>query len=104
MKTLNYILSNNFISIAFSFTEGVYSIRDAQTNEVLLSNSRIAPDSGEEPESIRILKDESVQDTFGPGRRLVLALADYSLFRHSNHDASSRLPPAHSCTERVSQW
>jgi len=91
--TPDCVITNNLVTVTFSLTEGLYAIRNAQTNEVLLGNARIVPACGEEPECIRVLRDESVQDALGAGRRLVLAIADYSLFRHSAHDASSSLPP-----------
>ncbi len=87
------ILDNGIVSVVFDFAEGVYSIHDAETGEALLSQAALAPPSADVPASVELLAEEEAQNALGRGKRLVLAVSDYGLFRHSDHRASACLPP-----------
>ncbi len=88
-------LDNGIITVAFDLKKGVFSIYDAQSKEVLLSNARFGLPSGEMPKGVKVLKKEDVQDVLGSGKRLVLEVTDWNLLRYASFRASGASPARH---------
>jgi hypothetical protein len=86
-------LGNNIISVNLDLDSGTFAITDAQTDEPLLSDAPIGPLWRESPFAIELLKEHAVADELGNGQRVVLAVSDFGLFRHSDHRASRNRPP-----------
>ncbi|MCF7974069.1 MAG: hypothetical protein K9N55_09665 [Phycisphaerae bacterium] len=75
-------LSNGIISVAFDFKQGVFSILDAPSHEILLSEARFGLPSGNPPGSVTLMGVEDVQDPLGWGKRLTLQVMDRSVLRY----------------------
>lgn len=69
-------LENGIISVAIDLATGIFTIADAQSQEVLLSKARFALPSGDVPGTITLLKTEEVADALGTGKRVLLAVQD----------------------------
>ncbi len=85
-------LNNELISVVFAYEQGGFSIHDARTGEVLLSNARFGLPSGEAPGSVKLMKVEDVQDALGIGKRMILEVEDWNLFRYGSFRASGHRP------------
>ncbi|UCG49154.1 MAG: hypothetical protein JSU94_05095 [Phycisphaerales bacterium] len=75
-------LSNNFVSIEFDYQQGLFSISDAHSKEVLLDEARFALPSRKAPEGVNLMSVEDVQDRLGNGKRIILEAVDRSTLRH----------------------
>jgi hypothetical protein len=82
-------LSNGIVSVAFDTKQGTFSIRDAQTGVVLLTDATFGLPSGKTGGSAKLLTVEDVQDRLGTGKRIVLEVVDRSVLRH--YDRGPRL-------------
>ena len=69
-------LSNGIIVIAFD-EDGAFAIHDAETTEVLLSNSRFGLPRGK-PGKVVSMSAEDAEDALGVGKRVVLEVADFN--------------------------
>lgn len=69
-------LENGIISVAFDLQQGLFTVADTQSKEILFANARFALPSGEAPGTITLLKTEDVQDSLGTGKRVILAVQD----------------------------
>lgn len=95
MRSVTYAdskLDNGIILVAFDLQEGVFSIYDSKTNEGLLLDARFGLPLGESPNSVKLLKAEDVHDALGIGKRLVLGVEDWNLFRYGSFRASGASP------------
>ena len=86
-------IQNDIIAVHFDPQSGLLSIADTKTNEALLTDARLGPAPSGSPCTIEQLSATPINDEFGAGRRVVLALSDFGLFRHSDHRASRNTPP-----------
>ncbi len=86
-------LDNGVVSVHFDLEAGTYSIQDGSQGESLLTGARIGLASGEGPAKITLLRERALEDELGKGQQVILALADFGLYRHSDHRASRNLPP-----------
>ena len=77
-------LNNGIISVVFDYKQGLFSIHDAQTNEVLLSKARFGLPSGKAPGSVTLTKTEDVHDTLGTGKRIILEVDNWHQLRYYN--------------------
>ena len=85
-------LENGIISVGFDFEQGTFSIHDAKSGEVLLSDARFGLPSGEAPGDVRLLKAEDVRDALGVGKRVIVEVTDWNLFRYGSFNSSGRTP------------
>lgn len=77
-------LNNGIISVAFDYKQGLFSIHDAQNDEVLLSDARFGLPSGKAPGSVKLMKVEDVKDALGIGKRIILEVENWHLLRYYN--------------------
>jgi hypothetical protein len=91
----NGVLENGIVSVAVEVQDGSFSIRDAQSREVLLADGRFRLPAGFPAAGISILAAEDVADALGTGKRVVLEVTDWNLWRYSDHHASGSRPPRH---------
>jgi len=75
-------LSNGIVSVVFDAKKGVFSIHDAHSDEVLLSEARFGLPSGKTGGPARLMTVEEVQDPLGTGKRIILEVVDRSVLRH----------------------
>ena len=73
-------LSNGIISVAFE-EDGKFTIRDATTTEVLLSNARFGLPRGKRGTVVKMYA-EDIKDALGTGKRVVLEVADFDELRY----------------------
>lgn len=69
-------LSNGIISVAFD-TEGTFSIHDAETGDVLLSDARFGLPHGKRGTVVQ-MHAEDIRDALGAGKRVTLEVADFN--------------------------
>jgi hypothetical protein len=84
-------LANDFVSVEFDLGHLAFTIRDSRNGEALLEQAVIETRM-EEGAKLAVHHQEDVSDGMGKGRRLVLALSDYGLYRYATHFRSG-LPP-----------
>jgi len=75
-------LDNGIVSVAFDHAQGCFSILDAQSGEVLLSDAQFGLPSGNTGGAARLMTVEDVKDHLGTGKRVVLEVVDRSVLRH----------------------
>jgi len=85
-------LANGIISVEFDLRQGGFSIKDAKSKEILLSDARFRLPSGEPPANVKVLKVENIQDNLGRGKRIILSAMDWNLLRYGSWQASGREP------------
>jgi len=68
------ILSNDAVSLAFSLTNGTYAITDKARGVVVIDQAGVAADGWEGKNMRFTWTQEEANDTYGEGRRLVLAM------------------------------
>jgi hypothetical protein len=73
---INGQLSNGIISVVFD-KQGAFSILDAQSREVLLSDARFGLPRGRRGNVVKMYS-EDVKDVLGTGKRVVLEVADFN--------------------------
>jgi hypothetical protein len=83
-------LRNDFISVAFDLEDRTFTIRDTKSGEVLLEEAEI-PVRMEEGAELVVHREEEVADAMGKGKRVVLALTDFGIYRYATH--RRREPP-----------
>jgi hypothetical protein len=84
-------LSNGLVKVLINRAAGTYSIADARTGEVLLAEAGFGAGVAKS-RSVNLLSQEDISDELGKGRRLILAISDFGLFRHSAQPASGGAP------------
>jgi len=84
-------LKNDFVHIVFDLEARSFSIHDSRNGAPLLSDARIKVGM-EKGSELTVHREEDVSDALGEGRRLILALKDYGLFRYATHFRSG-VPP-----------
>lgn len=90
MNPVTYVdrrLSNGIVSIVFD-KQGAFSIHDAQSDEVLLSDARFALPWGRRGDVEKMYVEE-VRDAMGVGKRVILEVSDSSELRYQG--AAKRL-------------
>ncbi len=85
-------LENGIIAVVFDLDHGTLSIRDAKTDEELLSDARFGLPSGEPPGEVALLETEEVRDAVGTGKRVILQVTDWNLLRYGSFKSSGRTP------------
>ena len=73
-------LSNAFVSVVFD-EQGVFSIQDAKTREVLLAGARFALGENRRA-NVENISVEDVRDVMGVGKRVVIDVSDRSELRY----------------------
>lgn len=86
------VLANGFVSVKFDLAGRCFAIADSGTGEPLLERSVFETRMPEGAE-LTVHRDEEVADAMGKGRRLVLALGDFGIYRHATHLSNRALPP-----------
>jgi hypothetical protein len=86
-------LRNDLVAVQIDWQSGLLSISDAQSNEALLTDARLGPLPTGSPRTFEPLGEQAVDDAIGTGWRVVVAVSDFGLFRHSDHHASRNTPP-----------
>jgi hypothetical protein len=95
MASNDTILSNGIISVSFELEKQTISILDYNSGEKLLCESRIGlPTRGSTSQDLKILKKEKVDDCLGLGEKWVLELNNPSLYRYSEENKPSKIPPS----------
>ena len=84
-------LKNDFVHLAIDLGARSFSVYDSRTGEPLLENStiKVGMEKGAE---LTVHREERVSDALGEGRRVILSLKDYGLYRYATHFRSG-LPP-----------
>lgn len=85
-------LHNGIITVDFDLPKGTFSVFDAQNQDPLLTDAAFALPSGRPPAKVNLYKVEEVADPLGIGKRVVLIVTDWNLFRYSDHKRSGRTP------------
>ena len=85
-------LSNAYISVRIDPQTGRYHIHDAKTRQPLLIEAQLGETGAYAPSQWEILSTTSIEDQFGPGRRLVVAASHCELFDH-DHQPIGKQPP-----------
>ena len=68
----------------FDYEQGLFSIHDARTKEVLLSDARFGLPSGKAPKNVTFIKTEAVDDALGSGKRIILEVENWHQLRYYN--------------------
>jgi len=85
-------IANDFVSVEFDLAKRVFNIRDSRNGEPLLEQAVFEtrfPDGAE----LSVYRNEEIADALGKGRRLVLALSDYGIYRYATHFGKGAQPP-----------
>ena len=82
------LLANDFVSVKFDLADRTFTIRDSRTGEPLLEQAVIEARM-EDGAKLAVHRQEEVSDELGKGRRLILALSDFGLYRYATHFAKS---------------
>ena len=93
MTTQKTVLDNGITAVSFDLEKGTYSIKDAKTDENLLCDSRIGVPSHYGDLGIELLRKEEVNDCLGKGEKLIFQLRDPDLYRHTDDNTDSKMPP-----------
>jgi len=75
-------LSNGMVSVVFDTEQGIFSIHDAHSGEVLLSEARFGLPSEKTGGPAGLMTVEDVKDRLGTGKRIILEVVDRSVLRH----------------------
>ena len=86
------LLDNGIISVSFDTEKATFSILDAKIGEPLLSDATFGLPSGERPAKVQLLKMEDVKDNLGTGKRVIVEVTDYNLFRYGSFRSSGACP------------
>lgn len=84
-------LKNGFIHVSFDLEGRSFSVHDSRTGEPLLKNSQIEVQM-EKGAELAVHREEPVSDALGQGKRIILSIKDYGLYRYATHFRSG-LPP-----------
>lgn len=84
-------LANGIVKVDIDLAAGTYSITDAKTGEVTLADAGFGADV-KDGATVAIESRDEVEDELGKGRRIILAITDMHLFRHSFRKASNAVP------------
>lgn len=85
-------LRNEHIQLKINLTSRSFSIYDSTTGDSLLEDVRIEVKM-EEGAELSIIREEAVSDAMGEGRRVILALSDFGIYRYATHLSNRGLPP-----------
>ncbi|MFU8848670.1 MAG: hypothetical protein ACNA77_08130 [Opitutales bacterium] len=84
-------LKNDFIHLSLDLKARNYSIHDSRTGAILLEAAPIKIEM-EKGAEVTLHREEAVSDALGEGRRIILAVKDYGLYRYATHFRSG-VPP-----------
>lgn len=84
-------LKNDFVHITFDLTNRSFSIHDSQNGAPLLDDAAIKVGM-EKGSKLTVHREEKVSDALGEGKRIILSLTDYGLYRYATHFRSG-VPP-----------
>ena len=69
------ILSNEIVSIAFNMSNGMYTITDIESGQIIIDQAGVAADSWGNADGMRFTwKQEEINDALGHGRRLMVEM------------------------------
>lgn len=85
-------LKNDHIHVTFDLEERHFSIHDSRNGESLLDSAAFEVRM-EEGARLTLHREEEVSDALGEGKRIILALADFGIYRYATHLSERGLPP-----------
>lgn len=85
-------LENGYVRVTLNLAAGTYAISDAKTGETLIADAGLGVPAGNNAR-VQVESQEEVTDELGKGRRIILSIADWDLFRHSTYSSHSAQPP-----------